>query len=74
MLHLLVSLEWKNTEKKEEGNKNEECLVAGHCYDCTDADLSICGQNLHYPVRPLLEFVEGVVQQHRYKITLRLCL
>lgn len=48
-----MSLEQKNTEKKEEENKNEERLVAGHCCDCTDKDLSIYGQNLHYPVRPL---------------------
>lgn len=54
MLHLLVSLAWKNTEKKSEGNKTEECLVAGHCYDCSDVDLSISGHNLHYPVRPLV--------------------
>lgn len=48
-----MSFERKNTEKKEEGNKNEECLVVGHCCGCTGADLSICGQNLHYHVRTL---------------------
>lgn len=52
MLHLLVSLEQKNKEKKEEGNKNEECLLVGHCCGCTDEGLSICEQSLHFHVRP----------------------